>query len=55
VEYWECKNVTVCASTSVARRRLVETDNPSGCATVDFNRVNKRQHSIACVCKCNYE
>jgi hypothetical protein len=42
VEYWECKTVTVCASRSVARRRLVETENPSACATVDC-KVCKRE------------
>jgi hypothetical protein len=35
VEYLEYKTVTVCASRSVARRRLVERQNPSACATVD--------------------
>jgi hypothetical protein len=35
VECLESKTVTVCASRSVLRRRLVETKNPSACATVD--------------------
>jgi hypothetical protein len=35
VKYLECKTLTVCASISVAIRRLVETENPSACATVD--------------------
>jgi hypothetical protein len=37
VEYLECKTFTVCASRSVAGRRLVETENPSACAAVNFN------------------
>jgi hypothetical protein len=35
VEHLECKTVIVCALRSVARRRLVERENPSACATVD--------------------
>jgi hypothetical protein len=37
VEYLKSVRLIVCASTSVARRRLVESENPSACATVDFN------------------
>jgi hypothetical protein len=37
VECLECKTVTVCASRSIARRRLVETGNPSACAMVECN------------------
>jgi hypothetical protein len=37
VEYLECKTVTVCASRSVAERRLVERENPSACVTVNCN------------------
>jgi hypothetical protein len=37
VEYSESETVTVRASTSVARRRLVESENPSACATVNCN------------------
>jgi hypothetical protein len=37
VEYWECKTVTVCASKSIAGKRLMESDNPSVCATVNCN------------------
>jgi hypothetical protein len=35
MEYLECKTVIVNASRFVARRRLVERENPSACATVD--------------------
>jgi hypothetical protein len=31
VEYLECKTIIVCASRSVERRQLVETENPSAC------------------------
>jgi hypothetical protein len=48
VEYSECKIVTVCASTSVARRRLVETENPSAFATVDCNWC-KRDITLYCL------
>jgi hypothetical protein len=37
VEYLECETVIVSASTSVAGRRLVEQENPSACAAVNFN------------------
>jgi hypothetical protein len=35
VDYSECKTVIVCVSTSVAKRRLMETKNPSACVTVN--------------------
>jgi hypothetical protein len=47
VEYLKSVRLAVCASRSVAGRRLVERENPSACATVDC--VNERQHCIACV------
>jgi hypothetical protein len=34
----ECETVTVCASRSVAGKRLVKTKIPSACATVNCNR-----------------
>jgi hypothetical protein len=37
VEYLECETVIVSASRSVAGIRLVERENPSACATVNFN------------------
>jgi hypothetical protein len=37
VQYLECETVTVRASKSVAGKRLVETENPSACATVNCN------------------
>jgi hypothetical protein len=37
VEYLVNKIVIVCASRSVAGKRLVETENPSACATVNCN------------------
>jgi hypothetical protein len=45
MEYSECKTVTVCVSTSVARKRLVETENPSACATVNW-KVCKREIAL---------
>jgi hypothetical protein len=44
----ECKTYSG-ASTSVAGKRLVWTENPSACATVDLTGVNERQHCIDCV------
>jgi hypothetical protein len=49
VEYLECKTVTVCASRSVARRRLVESENSSACATVNCNWC-KRDVALYCLC-----
>jgi hypothetical protein len=49
VEYLEYKTVIVCASTSVARRRLVETENPSACATARCNWC-KRDIALYCLC-----
>jgi hypothetical protein len=48
VEYLESKTVTVCASRSVAGRRLVETENPSAFATVDCNWC-KREIVLYCL------
>jgi hypothetical protein len=49
VEYLECKTYSG-ASRSVARRRLVEQEDPSACATADFNwGVNERSSCIAIV------
>jgi hypothetical protein len=45
LEYSECKTVTVCASTTVAGKRLLETENPSACATVDC-KVFKREIAL---------
>jgi hypothetical protein len=39
VSYLECETVTVYVLRSVARRRLVETGNPSACATVNCRSV----------------
>jgi hypothetical protein len=33
----KCETLTVCASRSVAGKRLVETENPSACATANCN------------------
>jgi hypothetical protein len=49
VEYLENETVTVCASTSVARRRQVESDNPSACTTVNCNWL-KRDIALHCLC-----
>jgi ribosomal protein S27E len=49
VEYLESKTVTVCASRSVAGRRLVETENHSAFATVDCNWC-KREIVLYCQC-----
>jgi hypothetical protein len=49
VEYLERKTVTVCASRSVARRRLVETENSNACATVNCNWC-KREIALYCLC-----
>jgi hypothetical protein len=49
VEYLECENITVCASRSVAKRRLVKGENPSACATVDC-KLCKRDIALYCLC-----
>jgi hypothetical protein len=49
VEYLESKTVAVCASRSVAGRRLMETDNPSAFAMVDYNWC-KGEIVLYCLC-----
>jgi hypothetical protein len=49
VEYLECETVTVCASRSVARRRIVERENPSACGTVDC-KFYKREITLYSLC-----
>jgi hypothetical protein len=48
VKYSECKTVTVCASTTVARR-LVKRETPSACATVNCE-LCKREITLHCLC-----
>jgi hypothetical protein len=36
VQYLECETMVVSVLSSIARRRLVQTGNPSVCATVDW-------------------
>jgi hypothetical protein len=49
--YVKCETVVVCVLRSVARRRLVETGNPSAFATVNWKVLNERWRCTA-VCKC---
>jgi hypothetical protein len=42
VQYLECEAVVVSVLRSVERRLLVETGNPSLCATVNWNGVDHR-------------
>jgi hypothetical protein len=48
VEYLKCKTVS-CASTSVAGKRLVWTENPSAFATVDC-KVYEREIKLYSLC-----
>jgi hypothetical protein len=47
-DIWSVR-LTVCASTSVARRRVVESENPRACATVNCNWY-KRDIALYCLC-----
>jgi hypothetical protein len=49
VEYLKSVRLTVCASRSVAGRRVVEEENPSACATVNFNWC-KWETALYCLC-----
>jgi hypothetical protein len=49
VEYLKIVKLTVCASRSVAGRRLVEQENPSACAAADC-KVCKREIELYCHC-----
>jgi hypothetical protein len=46
---WSVRLV-VCVSKSVARRRLVERENPSACATVNCRSVCKSGRALYCLC-----
>jgi hypothetical protein len=48
VEYLECKTYSG-VSRSAARRRLVESENPSSCATMNCNWC-KREIKLYCHC-----
>jgi hypothetical protein len=49
VEYLKSVRLTLCASTSVAGRRLAEQENPSACATVD-GKVSEREIKLYGLC-----
>jgi hypothetical protein len=49
VQYLESKTLIVCMLRPVARRRLVETDNPSVCATVCW-KVCPSAIALYCMC-----
>jgi hypothetical protein len=53
VQYLECKTVIVCASRSVAGRRLVERENHSACATVDCKLFYMRDSTVETVFESN--
>jgi hypothetical protein len=49
VEYLKSVKLTVCASRSVAGKRLVEQENPSACAAADCKVCKQEINCIAII------